>query len=95
MYARVSEQFHLPIKLLGQLRFDSQGGKATFLRSDGSPPTQALGTFDEHLGGRAVGAAGVRGQAGVAPRVVLESLGNDQAVQVAPVPEDLDVGTAV
>lgn len=59
------------------------------------PPTPALGTFDEHLGGRAVGAAGVRGQAGVAPRVVLESLGNDQAVQVAPVPEDLDVGTAV
>ena len=54
-----------------------------------------LGTFDEHLGGGAVGATGVCGQAGVASCVVLEGLGNDQGVQVAPVPEDLDVGTAV
>lgn len=39
MNAQVSEQFHLPIKLLGQLRFDSRSWKVTFIRSDGSPLT--------------------------------------------------------
>ena len=59
------------------------------------PHPAPLGTFDEHLGGGAVRATGVGGQAGVAPCVVLEGLGNDQGVQVAPVPEDLDIRTAV
>lgn len=59
------------------------------------PHPTSLGTFNEHLGRCGVRATGVRGQAGVAPCVVLKGLGYDQRVQVAPVPADPDVGTVV
>lgn len=59
-----------------------------------SPTPCTLGTFDEHLGGGALRAAGVRGQAGAPNNASSKASAMTSVCRCRPVPEDLDVGTA-